>query len=222
MNIKNFMEFINEESSQIGKRENDEINRLIDLMSKRELTPEEKKLLDDLGNGKKLPEKEPPKIKTHKTGGFLFDDKGDVMTEEEEESSDTDDEGKEFLTSKGKSKGSSIGLSETPIDTRVYRNRDSEERMIYSYQDGKWVIYRSGGKSEFGMFLDESTPLYKKYENISPVEMWKNLEGVYDVGMVFDKGTYDEFLIFCELYNESQIKNKIYLQQLHKKLKTLI
>ena len=221
MGIKKFVQFINEESAPIGRRENDEINRLIDLMGKRDLTPEEKKLLDDLGNGKKLPEPTPPKLKTHKTGGFLFNDEGDVMTEEETESSE-DEEGKEFVTSRGKSKGVSVGSVEKPIETRVYRNRDSEERMIYSFENGRWKIYRSGGKTEFGMFLDESSPLYKKYENTPPAEMWKSLEGVYDMGMILDKGTYDEFSIFCDLFYEDQRKNRSYLQQLHKKLKTLL
>jgi len=214
MTIKNFKFFINE-----GAREESEINRLLDIMSRRELTSEEKKLLSDLSSGVKKLDDDKPILKKHKTGGLLFDSDGGVLTEGDPGEGEA---GQEFVTNKGKTRNVEKEDVEEITNARVYRNMDSEERFYYIYTRDKWIIYRTGGKLEYGMFLDETSNYYKKYLYTKPDAMWKELDFVYEVGMELDRKTLDMFSTFLELYNEDQKKNSAMLQQLHAKLKILI
>jgi hypothetical protein len=200
-----------------GKREEDEINRLLDKMVNVGLTDDEKKLLSDLSNGKKLDD---PVLAKHKTGGLLFDDDGNVVTKEPKQPK----EGDEFITKKGK-QSPSAGKSrfeDKPTNIRVYRLKNSEERFYYIFNDKELMVYRTGGKNMFGSFLSKESDYYKKISILSPDELWKQLDWAFDIGMELDKKTADEVGLFSDLYFEDIRKNEKYLAMTYKKLSTLL
>jgi len=211
MKLKNYTDFIKE-----GKREEDEINRLLDLMDKRQLTDEEKKLLSDLSSGKKL-EEEKPTLAKHKTGGLLFDEEGDVITHGEEPKA-----GEEFVTKKGKQSSLEVEHDDR-TNARVYRANGSDERFYFVSSSDGWIVYRTGGKYEFGMFLSKDSKYYGEIASMNVDELWDDLNWKFDIGMELDKKTLDDFKYFMELYYEKdQKKYKEYLKVLYKKLSTLI
>lgn len=218
--MKSFLRFINE-----GKREEAEINRLLDKGLKN-LSDEEKDLLRRLSSGESLPEEERASLKMHKTGGgYLYDDEGNIMTEEEPEIKP----GQEFVTAKGKMRSADKLPNEEIIDARVYRNKDSEERFIFSHvtletESGvthDWLIYRTGG-SEFGMFMNTNSEKFKYYKLTPPEVLWKEKDHQYDYCMVLDQDLYEDFVNFAELYKENQKRNNTILRQLHNRFRGLL
>lgn len=222
--IKSFNNFINE-----GKSEEAKLDELMDIMAKRKLTSEEKDLLDRLSRGESLPV-DKPTLQTHKTGGgYLFDQGGNVLTGEEEE----EKPGKEFYTAKGKQRSAEKLKKGNFIDARVYRNKDSDERMIFAnitIQKGEemendWMIYRSGsqsGKFPLGQFMDTKSPKYAAYKNKTPEIMWKELDLDFDFGMVLDQDLYEDFINFAELFRENQVRHKDILNRLRRRFLGLL
>jgi hypothetical protein len=220
--IKSYNIFINE-----GAVEKKKIDELLDIMSRRKLTAEENELLIHLSKGGALEEDKPTLVK-HKTGGgYMFDEKGNVMTEEEDEKP-----GQEFTTSKGKQMGADKLKKENIIDARVYRNRDSDERFFYvatSYETDSgmtsdWIIYRTAGGEKYplGMFLDTNAPKFRYYKTTPANILWKELDFKYDYGMILDDDLYEDFINFVELYKENQNRNKGILEQIHKRFCSLL
>ncbi len=208
--VKSYRSFINE-----GKREQQKIDELLEIMNKRKLTAEEHELLVTLSKGGSLPDEpdDRPILQTHKTGGgYLFDDEGNVLTDEEPEKP-----GQEFVTVKGKQKGADKLSTKDIMDARVYRNKDNEERRIYVYTTietdsgitNDWIIYRTGGgdKYPFGQFLDTNAQKYAFYKKMSPEQLWGELDFTFDYGMVLDEDLYEDFINFVELYKENQRRN---------------
>lgn len=225
--VKSYDVFVNE-----GKREQAKLDELLDIMSKRKLTKEENDLLVRLGKGESLPDDgsdKPDTLQTHKTGGgYLFDEKGDVLTEDEPEKP-----GQEFYTAKGKQRSAEKLKKGDFIDTRIYRNKESEERMIFSntsIQKGEeiendWIIYRTGsqsGKFPLGQFMDTKSPKYSAYKTKTPEIMWKELDLDFDYGMIFDQDLYEDFINFVELYKENQVRHKDILTRLRRRFLGLL
>lgn len=204
--IKSYDKFVNE-----GRREQAKIDEILDIMSKRKLTKEEQDLLARLSKGESLPPEQvnTPNLKTHKTGGgYVFDDEGNVLTEEE-----PDTPGQEFLTTKGKQRSADKLTKDDVIDARVYRNKNSEERWIFANisvnEEGgmknDWLIYRTGsmsGKFPMGQFMDTNSPKYIAFKNKTADLFWKELDFEFDFGMVLDQDLYEDFINFVELYKE--------------------
>jgi len=213
MSTLSFNEFLGE-----GKREQDKINNLLDIMQRRELTADEKELLVSLSKGNTLPDEPPPTLKKHKTGGgYMFDDEGNIMTEEEPKLKP----GKEFTTTRGKMRSVDKLDIEEEIDARVYRNKDNEERFIYSHvtlNTGgityEWIIYRTGGGSEYkgaslpGQFMNTNT-------DKSPEVLWKQLDHRFDYGMALDEDIYEDFMNFVQLYKEKERRNNNIVNRLY-------
>lgn len=206
--VKSYRSFINE-----GKREQQKIDELLEIMNKRKLTTEEREFLITLSRGGSLPYEpdDRPILQTHKTGGgYLFDDDGNVLTDEEPYKPR-----QEFVTVKGMQKGSDKLSTKDIMDARVYRNKDNEERRIYVYieKDGgianDWIIYRTGNgdKYQFGQFLDTNAQKYAFYKKMSPEQLWGELDFTFDYGMVLDEDLYEDFINFVELYKENQRRN---------------
>jgi len=225
--INSFSKFLNLNE---GKREEAKMNELLDLMKRRKLTQDESDLLKSLSRGESLPEEDntPPTLKTHKTGGgYLFDDEGNVMTEEEGEAKP----GQEFTTAKGKTRSvDKIQPPEELIDARVYKNKASEERFIYSYvtlTDEKgvtshdWIIYRTGG-GDFGSLMNTNAEKFKYYKQVTPEVLWKELDHRFDYCMVLDQDLYEDFVNFIELYRENSKVNKDVLTRLYKRFSCLL
>ena len=224
--MKKFHEFINE-----GKREEAKMNELLEIIKKsklggRKLTEEEHDLLVSLSKGESLPD-ESSTLKMHKTGGgYLYDDEGNVLTEEEPEINP----GKEFVTAKGKSRSSDKFDVEDIIEARVYRNKNSEERFIYSYMTietdngitNDWIIYRTNGGKEFGMILDTNLDRFKYYKQTIPDVLWKELDFKFDYGMILDQDLYQDFINFIELFKENKARNKEILKRLYMRFCTLL
>ena len=226
--IKSYDGFVNE-----GKREQQKIDELLDIMSKRKLTKEEMDLLSFLSKGGSLPDEEPdvpPTLQMHKTGGgYLYDDEGNVLTQKEEEDIKP---GQEFTTVKGKQGGADKLKKEDIADARVYRNKDSEERKFYAYitieKDGEishdWIIYKTvvRDKYPFGQFMDTNASKFKYYKTTTPEALWKELDYQFDYGMVLDPDLYEDFFNFVELYKENQARNRDVLRTLHARFSKLL
>ena len=226
--VKSYNNFVNE-----GKREQVKLDELLDIMSKRKLTKEEKDLLDKLSKGESLDDDsdKPSALQSHKTGGgYLFDQEGNVLTAGEEED---DKPGQEFYTAKGKQRSAEKLKRGNFIDARIYRNKDSDERMIFAnitVQKGDnvendWLIYRSGsqsGKFPMGQFMDTKSPKYSAYKTKTPEIMWKDLDLDFDYGMVLDQDLYEDFINFVELYKENQVRHKDILTRLRRRFLGLL
>lgn len=212
-----------------GKREQQKIDELLDKGFNK-LSDEEKNLLKRLSRGETLPEEDikKPVLSTHKTGGgYLFDENGNIMTEEGGEKP-----GEEFVTTKGKQSGidkiSAINL----IDARIYRNRDNEERFVYasttiegeSGMTSDWIIYRTGGGPQypFGQFLDTNAPKFRYYKSTPPEILWTELDYKFDYGMVMDDDLYEDFTNFVELYKENMARNKDFLMRIYQRFCKLL
>lgn len=222
MKIGNFIEFLYE-----GKREEAKINELLEIMKKRKLTSDENDLLIYLSKGGTLSDEKSPALKLHKTGGYLYDEEGNVLTDEEP----VTEPGKEFITTKGRSRPLDKLQTEDIIDARVYRNKNSEERFIYSYVTLKtdsgitndWIIYRTEGGKKFGMILNTNSDKFKYYKQIVPDILWKELDYMYDYGMILDQDLYEDFINFIELYTRNKSgRNDEILDRLHKRFCTLL
>jgi hypothetical protein len=225
---KTFSNFLGE-----GKREQDKINEFLDK-GIQNLTREEKALFDRLLKGGTLPteSKAPPVIKTDKTGNYLKDEDGRVITEPDKDEDTELDAGQEFTTGKGKKIGADKIVPPKIINARVYRNKDSEERFIYSYvtledaDGGKyndWIVYRTGGGREFGAFLDTSNPKFSYYRTTAPKALWEILDWKYDFGMMLDDDLYEDFTTFIELYkNREERANRGPLTALYRRLSGLL
>ena len=222
--VKSYLDFVNE-----GRTEQKKIDELLEIMKKRKLTKEEQDLLVHLSKGGSLPEEEHdrPTLQTHKTGGgYLFDDEGNVMTHEEEPTNP----GQEFVTTKGKQR--SADKIHDVIDARVYRNKDSEERLIFSHATyetdsgitNDWIIYRTIGtdKHIYGQFMDTNLPRFQYYKTTPPDILWKELDYKYDYGMILDEDLYEDFTNFVTLYKENQRRNAHVLDRLHNRFKKIL
>lgn len=207
--IKSFIKF-NE-----GLREQEKIDELLDIASQRKLTPEETDLLKRLNAGENLPREEKPTLKMHKTGGgFVFDKEGNIEVQGDNKTKP----GEEFTTVKGKTRQVDKISKKELLDARIYKNKDSEERFIYSYVKTEtvsgtttdWIIYRTGGgdKYPFGQFLDINVPRYNFFKRITPEQLWKELDYVWDYGMVLDEDLYEDFKNFIDLYKQDQVRNR--------------
>lgn len=216
--IKTYGKFINE-----GKREQDKIDELLDIILKRKLTKDEQDLLTRLSKGESLPEENKPSIVSHKTGGgYMFDDQGNVMTEEEPET------GREFVTNKGKQKSVNLTKKDN-LDARVYRNKSSEERFFFvnitEDNEGKmlndWLIYRTGSvKYPLGQFMDTKSEKFASFKNKTPEMMWKDNDTEFDYGMVLNDELYQDFIEFAEIFKT--LKNKSRITQLREKFLRLL
>lgn len=215
--VKKYTKFIKE-----GKREQAKIDELLDIMNKRKLTDEEKDLLARLGKGEKLPD-EKPVLQTHKTGGgYIFDEEGDVVVQDEEPTAP----GKQFFTPKGKQKGvDKLKIDQAP-EARVYKNKNSEVRQFFVNitKDGNndWLIYRTVGRTPYGEFCDTNSSKYSFYKNMTPEQLWEELDGYWDYGMVLDKDLYEDFLNFAELFKEDQVRYKDMLTKLRNRFIKLL
>jgi hypothetical protein len=218
--VKSYNIFLNE-----GQREQKKIDELLDILSRRKLTEDEKELLTSLSKGGSLPpeEKKSTGLSTTKSGsGYLFDDEGRVLTNDEEKP------GQEFVTAKGKQSGVNKIEAANIIDARVYRNRDNEERFIYSSitiegengMTSDWIIYRTGGGPQFpfGQFLDTNAPKFRYYKSTPPDVLWSELDYKFDYGMILDEDLYEDFTNFVELYKENMARNKEFLTRIYKRL----
>ena len=213
--LTNYDDFVSNE----GKREQQKIDELLDIIRKRKLTDEEKELLLFLNKGGNLPDDDKPSLATHKTGGgYLMDDEGDVLTEEE-----PDKPGEEFVTVKGKQRSAEKLDAENVLDARVYRNKNSENRVIHAYithegdsgMTNDWIIYSTAAdRCEFGQFKDTTSPKYEFFKKITPEMMWKKLDYSFDYGMILDEDLYEDFMTFVTLYKEDQRKHADYLRRL--------
>lgn len=203
--IKSYLGFVNE------GREQEKIDQLLDIMKTRKLTQDEKDLLTRLSMGETLPDDEPV-IKKHKTGGFLFDEEGNVMTEEEPVNP-----GEEFYTTKGKQRSAEKLETKDVMDARIYKNKESLERFIFAYvsvesesgMTNEWIVYRTGKDPKFpyGQFLDPLSVKYQsEFKNITPDILWERLDYMYDYGMVLDRDLYEDFTNFVDLYKTNQAK----------------
>jgi len=221
--VKSYKVFLNE-----GAAEQKKMDELLDILSRRKLTEDERELLVHLSQGGSLPEEEKPTLATHKTGGYMFDDEGNVITED-----DGEKPGKEFTTTKGKQSGvDKISKKVDVVDARVYRNKDSDERFFYvptSYETDSgmtsdWIIYRTGGGSKYplGMFLDTNALKFRYYKTTPANALWKELDYRYDYGMMLDDDLYEDFINFVELYKENQIRNRDILQTIHGRFCSLL
>ena len=213
--IKSFNIFINE-----GKREQIKIDELLDKGIKN-LTAEEKELLGKLSKGDTLDEDDDdrggtPTLKMHKTGGgYLYDDDGNVMTEEEPGETKP---GQEFVTAKGKQSSIDKLDEDKILDARVYRKKDSENRVIYVYttietesgQTNSWIIYKTDGGTDFpfGQFINMESPKNAHLKSRNPAAMWEEKDWEYDYGMVLDEDFYGDFINFVQLYKEGNLRNK--------------
>lgn len=223
MKIGKFREFITE-----GKKEETKMNELLEIMKKRKLTAEEHELLVSLSRGESLPEESTPSLKMHKTGGgYLYDDEGNILTEEEPEIKP----GKEFVTAKGKTRSADkIDEIENIIEARAYRNKDNEERFIYSYvtlnnDSGvthDWIIYRTEGGEEFGKILNTNLDRFKYYKQTTPEVLWKALDYKWDYCMILDQDLYEDFINLIELKKENKKRNKEVLNRLYMRFSTLL
>jgi len=205
------------------------MDELLDILSRRKLTEDERELLVHLSQGGSLPEEEKPTLATHKTGGgYMFDAEGNVMTEDDDEKP-----GEEFTTTKGKQSGADkVSKKIDVVDARVYRNKGSDERFFYvptSYETesgmtSDWIIYRTGDGSRYplGMFLDTNAPKFKYYKTTPANVLWKELDYRYDYGMMLDDDLYEDFINFVELYKENQIRNRDILQTIHRRFCSLL
>lgn len=222
-NIKSFINFINE-----GKREQDKIDELLEILSRRKLTSEERDLLDLLGKGGKLPEENIVYKKNKLTNDLETDDQGNPIVEENPIVS-----GKEFVTNKGKKNSVDKIKIDEIIDARVYKNKTSEENIFFVYLtennegviNNKWAIYRTGGSSDkhpIGQFMDVNNPRFSKFKNKTPDQMWKDLDFDFDYGMILDQSLYQDFIYFMELYKEDQIKHMNLLKKLRNRFIKLI
>lgn len=221
--MRNFFQFIME-----GKREEAKMNELLDILTKRKLTPEEHELLVSLSKGESLPEEEKEVLKMHKTGGgFLYDDEGNILTQKEEEEIKP---GQEFTTIKGKTR--STGREEVKpeefFDARVYRNKDNEERFIYVHRTDDegvhdWIIYRTDGGKEFGKILDTNLDKLKHYKSTTPEQLWKELDYRFDYGMVLDQDICEDIINFAELYKAGgKGGSRNIMDRLHRRFCTLL
>lgn len=215
--VKKYNKFIKE-----GKREQAKIDELLDIIKKRKLTDEEKDLLTRLGRGESLPEESKPVLQTHKTGcGYIFDEEGDVLVEEE-----PDAPGKQFFTAKGKQKGvDKLKIDQAP-EARVYKNKNSEIRQFFVNitKDDKndWIIYRTVGKTPFGEFCDTNSSKYSFYKNMTPEQLWEELDNYWDYGMVLDNDLYQDFMNFAELFKEDQVRYREMLTKLRNRFLKLL
>jgi hypothetical protein len=226
--VKTYMNFLNE-----GQREQKKIDELLDIMKRRKLTEEEMNILTKLSKGETLPEEESdskPILKTHKTGGgYLFDEEGNVMTEQEEEDVSP---GQEFMTTKGKMRSADKLEKGNILDARIYKNKNGEVRVIFAYVSrssesgttSEWIIYRTDGgeKYPFGQFLDTNSSKYSFYKIITPETLWKELDYSWDYGMVLDDDLYEDFTNFIDLYKENQARNRDVLTALRSRFLKLL
>lgn len=221
--IKSYVHFVNE-----GKREQDKIDQLLEIMAKRKLTEEERNLLSSLSKGGSLPEEDKPVYKKNKlTNDLETDDVGNVIVEE-----DPGKAGSEFVTSKGKQNSVDKIKIEDIIDARVYKNKTSEENVFFAYTtsekegvvENNWIIYRTGSMDKYplGQFMDVNAPKYIRFKTKTPEQMWKDLDFEFDFGMILDQDIYEDFINFVELYKESQVKHAKILQKLRSRFVKLI
>jgi hypothetical protein len=195
----------------------------LDILNTRKLTDDEKDLLARLSKGESLPE---PSMKKHKTGGgYMFDDKGKVILEDEPA-----DTGKEFLTSRGKQKKIQPKKNDV-IDARVYRNRNSEERFFFLYvttekengSESTWVIFRTGSERyPLGQIMDIRSPKFADFINKHPEQLWKELDFDFDYGMILDDELYEDVVEYVELYKDNQVRYKNRLIELKNKFLKLL
>lgn len=214
--IKKFNNFIVE-----GKMEMDKIDELMDIMSKRELTSDEKDLLKRLSRGEKLPDKEKVRLVTKSSGsGYVLDDEGNPITTKKNQIDEPD---KPFVTAKGKSKDFSIDVKN--VTSRIYKNRNSDECYIFTFFLDKWVIYRTRITKDhpYGQFLNAER-LDPKYARSTPQQMWKILDMDFDYGMEFDEKLTNDFIDFVkefENYREKKQKFNLFNRE-NKKLTNYI
>ena len=230
--IMSFNLFVNEAVK--GKKEQKKIDELLDKGFKN-LTAEEKELLNRLSQGGSLDDDDDerggtPALKMHKTGGgYLYDDEGNVMTEEEDE---TTKPGQEFVTAKGKSSSIDKLEEDDILDARVYRQKDSENRVIYVYttfetesgQTNGWIIYKTEGGPDFpfGQFANMESPKNAHLAHRTPAAMWAEKDWDFDYGMVLDEDFYEDFINFVQLYKEGALRNKDILLRLKSRFTKLL
>jgi hypothetical protein len=206
--IKSYNNFLFE-----GHREQAKINELLDASRIRRLTDDEKDLLKRLSMGEKLP---PEELKKDKTGGLLTDDKGNIITQDDPS---VKKDG-EFFTEKGKSRSAEKiekRISESSLNARVYRNKESAERFFFVYYTSGgnpfWIIYRTGAtdKHPLGQFMNTNDPKFEYFNKKTTDQLWADNDKQFDYGMILDDELHKLFLNFIKLQedkktNDAEIK----------------
>lgn len=214
-----------------GKREQQKIDELLDKGFSN-LSDEEKELLKHLVGGGDLPkeDKDSPTLLKTKSGMLVTDDEGRVVTADKD---DEEEPGKEFTTQKGKTRGVEKFKREVNLDARAYRNKDSEERFFYVLENiydasgmtlYNWHIYRTGDGSKypFGMFMDLESQKFGFYKRLKPDILWKELDYVWDYGLILDEDLYEDFMNFTSLYKTNQSSNSQILTTLRNRFAKLM
>lgn len=163
------------------------------------LTEEEKKLFEEAKRGKLTLDK-PVYRRSKLTGDIEYDSSGKPIRLDK----DNYVPGIPFVTSKGR------GIKrEEIIEGRIYWNVDEDYKVYYVYggesDDNNprgLVIWKTQSKDptkEFGAFI-----VPKKEINLTPEELWANLNNKYDKGVILNKEAYKNFIIFDKLYHDSR------------------
>lgn len=178
------------------------------------LTSEEQRIFKDAQKGKLTLEK-PVYKKDKVTGDIELDPVTNIPIRIDIE---TLTPGVPFITSKGKGAEKKV-----IINGRCYWDIDENHKTFYVY-GGEisetnpqglvvWKTVSSSGKP-LGAFI-----VPKGESNLTPADLWKNLNNKFDKGIILDKETYLTFLEFDKLFHTSRKENADRLDRLYNILK---
>lgn len=124
-----------------------------------------------------------------------------------------------FVTSKGKM----ADRSDKPmIYARCYWNVDEPVKSYFVFSNKSktpenpngliiWkTISKNVAEKPFGTFI-----VPKGEAQLSPEELWANLNDKFDKGVVLDKETYMKFIVFDDIYHNSKKANAAQLRELY-------
>jgi hypothetical protein len=188
----------------------------IKKFGKESLTKREMEIFKDATMGK-LKSENPVYKKDKVTGDIELDAKGQPIRLDKE----IIQVGVPFVTSKGR--GISKETVRTSVNGRCYWDVDDNIKVFYVYggeitetNPEGLIIWKSVSKSgkPMGSFIIPKGEALMSMENL-----WKNLNGKYDKGIILDKETYGKFLTFDELYHSGKVANIEQLQILYNYLR---